>query len=120
MSVDMRPEMHSFFLDLAQSREGEYLKSAGIRQYRTLPGRKLPHAAKVTHHFITRAQMEMISIGEHDLRADLFQICRRDRTLDGADGPDVHENRRLNRSVHCIIRSAFCPSVFRNDLIIGH
>ena len=45
-----------------------------------------------------RPQIEMIGIGEDDLRAEIVEVAMRDR-LDGALRADGHECRRIHRAV---------------------
>ena len=63
MTVNMGTEGNTLFLNLAQSRQGKYLKSAGICQNRLVPGHEL---VKSTHLFddpITGSDMQMVGVG---------------------------------------------------------
>ncbi len=51
--------------------------------------------------------MEVVGIGKLHLRADRAQVIGRNRALDGRHRADIHENRRLDGSVHGFHFSAF-------------
>ena len=42
---------------------------------------------------VTRTEVEVVGVGQLDLAAHILQVVGRHRTLDGALGAHVHENR---------------------------
>ena len=97
VAVKMGRERHALLLDLSESGQGKDLKSAGIRQDRAVPRHEFVQAAHIAHDLVSGPQMQMIGVGQLDLRADRFQISSRQRALDRSLRADVHKNRRLNR-----------------------
>ena len=73
-AVYVRCELYAFLTDLAELREGEYLKAAAIRQNGSVPIEKLVDAAHIADNVVTRTNVEMVGIGELDLTADLIKI----------------------------------------------
>ena len=68
----MRLEVHALFLDLPKTCKGKDLKSAGIRQDRTVPVHKFVQSAEFSHHLVPRTYMKMIRVGKLNLCADLL------------------------------------------------
>jgi len=112
MSVNVRMKGHAFFLDLAQFRERKDLKAAGVRQDRSVPVHEFPDSSHFPDDFIPRAEMEMVGVAEFDFRSETFKFRRRDGSLDGTDGSDIHEHRCFDLSVNGRqdrpFRSSFC------------
>ena len=96
MAVEVRGEGDAFLLDLAQSRKGEHLEAAGVRQDRAVPVHELMQSAHLAYHVVTRAEMEMVGVGQLDLTAELLEVQRAHAALDRRLRADVHENRRLH------------------------
>ena len=98
--VQMGGEGHALLGDLAQLCQTEHLKSAAVGQDRPVPAGKLVQAAHIRYQLVAGTQMQMVGVAQHDLRADILQILRRQAALDGTSGGNVLEGRGLNRAVH--------------------
>ena len=85
---------------IRDSCQTEYLKSAAVGQDRPVPAGKLVQAAHIRYQLVAGTQMQMVGIAQHDLRADILQILRRQAALDGTGGSNVLEGRGLHRAVH--------------------
>ena len=95
--VQMAGEGHALLADLPQSRQREHLEPAGIRQDGAVPAHEPVQPAHGAHHVVTGAQMQVVCIGQLDLRAQaLLQIDGADAALDGRLCAHVHEHRRLH------------------------
>ena len=112
----MRGKMHALLLDLPQTREGKYLEPAGVRQDRPIPRHELMQAAELLDHFIAWTKVQVICVGQLDLRPNLLQIRRAQRALDRALRADVHKDRRLHRPVRTRKDAPPRVSLFFNDL----
>ena len=99
-AVHMGAEGHALLLDLAELRERENLKSAGIGQCGAVPAGKALQAAHLPDDLIAGADMEMIGIAEHDLTADRFEVTGGECALDCTGGRDIHEARCLEVAVN--------------------
>ena len=97
-SVQMAAEMNALFLDFAQTCEREYLESAGIRQNRLVPAHELVQPASLADQLLTGADMQVVGIGEDNLRTDFVQLAR-GHALDRCLCADRHENRGLDVAV---------------------
>ena len=65
MTIDVGVEVDALFLDLSESGEGKYLKSAGIGEDRTIPVHKPVETAEL---------LDQLVAGIHECRN-----CRRDQ-----------------------------------------
>ena len=72
VAVQMGVEGHAFLSNLAQLSQAEYLESAAVRQNGAVPLGELVQSAHLGHQLITGAQMQMVSIAQHDLGADIL------------------------------------------------
>ena len=81
----MRAELHPFFADLAQLVEAEDLKATGIGKHGPRPGDKTVQPSQPPDQLVTRPQVQVIGIGENDLRVQLFEQM----LGDGLDRPAV-------------------------------
>lgn len=90
--VKMGTEGHALFCDFAEFAEAENLESPGIGENWPLPGHETVQAAKVSNLLDTRPQVEVISVAEENLDAQLLEDVLRDR-LDGGGSPHRHEHR---------------------------
>ena len=108
--------MHALLLDLPQTREGKYLEPAGVRQDRPVPRHELMQAAELFDHFIAWTKVQVICVGQLDLRPNLLQIRRAQRALDCALRADVHKDRCLHRPVRTRKDAPPRVSLFFNDL----
>ncbi len=62
VAVEMRPEQHAFFGDLAQAVEAEDLESAGIGEDRPRPGHELVQSAELPDGLVPGPQEKMIGV----------------------------------------------------------
>ena len=99
VSVQMRVEGHAFLGDLAQLGQTEHLKPAAVRQDGAVPFCEFVQAAHIGHQLITRTQMQMIGVAQHDLCADILEIQRRKTALDGSGRGNILERGGLYRTV---------------------
>ena len=90
--------MHALLLDLAQAGEREDLESAGIGEDRLIPAHKFVQPARLLDQLLAGADVQVIGVGEDDLRADLVQFAR-GRPLDGRLRAHRHEDRSLDVAV---------------------
>ena len=97
-AVEVAAEMHALFLDLAQAGEREDLESAGIGEDRLIPAHKFVQPARLLDQFLAGADVQVIGVGEDDLRADLVQFAR-GRPLDGRLRAHRHKDRGLDVAV---------------------
>ena len=100
VTIQMRGEGHALLGDLTQLCQTEHLKSAAVGQDRPVPAGKLVQAAHIRYQLVAGTQMQMVGVAQHDLRADILQILRRQAALDGTSGGNVLEGRGLHRAVH--------------------
>ena len=56
-------------------------------------------AAHFPHDLVCGPQMQVVGVGQLHLTADIFQILRAQRTLDGALGAHVHKYRGLDSAM---------------------
>ena len=97
-AVQMALEGHAFFLDLADAGKGEYLKPAAVGQDGLGPGHELMQAARLADQVFAGAKVQVIGVGEHDLRADL-QHFPGGHGLDGGHGAHGHIHGRVDVAV---------------------
>ena len=100
VAVQMGSEGHALLGDLAQLGEAEHLKSAAVGQDGAVPAGKLVQTAHVGHQLVAGAQVQMVSVAEHDLCADVLEILRRQAALDGTRRGNILERGSLHRAVH--------------------
>ena len=84
---------------MTQLGQAEHLEPAAVSQNGAIPLGKLVQASHLGHELVTRAQVQMIGIAQHDLCADILEIQRRQAALDGGGCGDVLERRGLYRTV---------------------
>ena len=99
VTIEVGGKRHALFLDFAQLRKRKYLKAAGIRENRAVPRHELMQSAHGLDRLVAGTKMQVIGIRKLDLRADVLQILCAQRALDRGLCADIHENRRLHRSV---------------------
>ena len=100
-AVDIGRELDAVVADLAHRRLREHLKAAAVSQDGLVPIHKLVQAARLLNKIVSGAKIEMIGVGEHDLRARLLDRGGRQR-LDRRVGADRHEYRGLDHTVRRI------------------
>ena len=71
-AVQMGLELHAVFIELAQLGQREHLESAAVGQYRAIPVHEAVQPARLGDQILAGAQMQMIGVGEDNLRADLL------------------------------------------------
>ena len=98
-AVDVAREVHAFFLDLAQLRQGEHLESAAVRQYRLVPVHELVQSAHLVYHIVPRAEVQMVGIAQLHLCLESLEVNGGYAALYRGGGPYVHEKRRFYRAV---------------------
>ena len=111
----MALEGHALFCDLAQRGQGEHLEAAAVGQDRTIPIHKAVQAACFLHQGFAGAQMQMIGIGQQNLRADLLHLAA-GHGLDAGLRAHWHIDGRLNIAVggmhHAQAGARFCVALF--------
>ena len=70
-AVYVRTEVASLLLELAALRQREDLKAAAVGEHRPLPCRETVHATRLLHDAHTRAQVEMVGVGQNDARTGI-------------------------------------------------
>ena len=112
----MRGEIYSLLADFAQRGKGEHLKSAAVRKDRVLPARKALKSAHIVNKSVTGSQMQVISIGKHDLTAYLLKVVGIKSSLYGGAGGNIHKYGGLHRAVRRFKFSPSCSSLFFQKL----
>ena len=111
-AVDVRTEGYPVVVDGAQrfaplaAREAEDLEAAGVGEDRPRPAHKAVQPAQTCDALIAGAQVEVVGVGEHEDRADLLQLTRRNR-LHRRPRPHRREDRRGDDAVRRV--EAPCP-----------
>ena len=85
--------------DLAQLGQAEHLEAAAVGQDRPVPAGELVQPAHLGHQLVSRAEMQVVGVAEHDLGADLLEVLGGQPALDGAGGRHVLERGGLHRAV---------------------
>ena len=117
MTIDVGVEVDALFLDLSESGEGKYLKSAGIGEDRTIPVHKPVEAAELLDQLVAGPDMKMVGVGKLHLCPDPTKVIGGHSALDRGDSSYIHEYRRVDRAVDCLYVSPFGTSVFCQNLI---
>ena len=108
-AIDVAAERHALFGDLAAVGQAEHLVAAAVRQNRSLPIHEFVQPARSLQHLGAGAEVQMVSIAQDDLRADVVaQIPLRYR-FDRTRGSNWHENRRLDDPVVRCDAAGTCP-----------
>src|SRR5277367_3996149 len=97
-AVEVRTERDAFVGDFAQFAEAEYLKAARVGEDRSGPGHKFMQAAEFADEFVAGPQIQMISVGEQDLDAEVFEVLL-GKAFDSGRGADWHERRSVDGTV---------------------
>ena len=100
VTVEMRVEAAPVLGHFAELREGEHLKTARIREYRTIPPHKLVKPACRSYDLSPRPEHEVVGVAEHHLSVVLLQIARF-KGLYRALRAHIHENRSLHDTMRC-------------------
>ena len=92
-SVDVTAETHTLFVHLADVGQTEDLKTAGVRQDRSVPSLKAMQSTGFAEDLGARTKEEMVRVAKDDLRFDVvFQLLTL-HTFHGAHCTHRHENR---------------------------
>ena len=94
----MGAKLNSFFGNLAQFSQAEYLKTTGIGQNGTIPGHKTMQTTELFHQPVSRPQVEVVGIGQDDLSPDFPQITRTHRLYRGVS-THRHKDRCLDQTM---------------------
>ena len=78
--------------------EGEDLETAGVGENRAVPPHEPVQPAELGDQLVARAEMQVVGVAEHDLRAEPAHLVRIQR-LHGRLRPDRHEHRRAHLAV---------------------
>ena len=87
-----------FLVHFAPRGKAEHLIAAAVGEDRLVPADECVKAAECADALGARPQIQMIGIGEDDLRAQVVEIAMRHR-LHGALRADRHEGRRVHDAV---------------------
>src|SRR5208282_6427349 len=97
-SVEVRAEGDSVVPHFAEIAQAEHLKAAGVGKDRVRPRHELMKAAHAADEFVARAKIQMVSIGEENLDAEVFEVLLR-LAFYGGGRADRHERRRFDHAV---------------------
>ena len=97
-AVDVRIEPDALVLDVVELCEGKHLKSAAVGEDGPVPIHKFVKPSRLFNEFVPGAHVQVIGVGEDDLRPRLFQIAR-EHPLDGRLRADGHVDGRLDVAV---------------------
>src|SRR5882762_354160 len=97
-AIEMRTEAHTLIGHFSQIGKAEDLIAAGIREDDVRPGHKSMKPAKLVHQFVPGTKIEMISIGEDDSCAELFENFLGE-ALDGRLRAHGHEEGSFDRAM---------------------
>lgn len=75
-AIKMTAELRTLFVDAHQRPKGDHLKSTRVGQDRSIPLHELVEATEALHPLMPWAQVEVIRIGEDNLRTKRLQILR--------------------------------------------
>ena len=111
MTIDVGVEVDALFLDLPESGEGKYLKSAGIGEDRTVPVHKPVEAAELLDLLVAGPDMKMVGVGKLHLCPDPAKVIGGHSALDRGDSSYIHEYRRVDRAVDCLYVSPLMAGI---------
>ena len=97
-AVDVRAEERALVADAAGGGEAHDLEAAGVGQNGALPAREAVQPAEGCDPLGSRAEHEVVGVGEDHLRARGRKVAGED-ALDRPRRPDRHEGRGLDRPV---------------------
>ena len=108
-AVQMRAKPHALVGNFTQFGKTEHLEAAGVGEHGARPRHELVQAAKLPNGFRPRPQVQMISVGENDFSAQLFERFVA-QALDSRLRAHRHEKRRLHHAVRRVQNPAPRPS----------
>ena len=88
-AVQVALEGYALLADLADTGEGKDLKPAAVGEDGLGPAHEAVQAARLADQILAGAQVQVVGVGQHDLRAD-FQHLARGHGLDGGGGAHGH------------------------------
>ncbi len=97
-AVDVALEGDAVIVELADVGEAEDLISAGVGEHRAVPAHPVLQATHLRHQLPTRAQQQVIGIGEDDLGPKLAQLLR-PKALHRGLRAHGHEGGRVKRAM---------------------
>jgi hypothetical protein len=108
--------------NVAQLRQRKHLKSAAVRQDRSIPAHELVESAHVADQFTAWPKVKVIRVSQNDLGPDLLQMQRSER-FHRALRSDRHEDRRLNFAMPSLQTAPACSGgriCFEQVKVGGH
>jgi hypothetical protein len=120
-SVDVAPEVHAVLIDVAQSFEGEDLKSTGIGEDRSVPLHELVQAPELANQLVAGTEVQVVGIRQDHLRAHRVQVVGVEG-LDGCERADRHEGRRLHHTMWRVEARRACAALglLEGEFECGH
>ncbi len=106
--------MHPLFNDLAQTRQGEELEAAAVRQDRPVPTHEAVQAAGLLDHIEPGAHQQVEAVGENQLEPEVGELLGED-ALDRGLAGHRHEDRRGRIAVRQAEAAGARVSVARGD-----
>src|SRR5712692_4905049 len=97
-TIEMRAEAHAVVGDLPELRETEDLVAARIGEDSSRPGHEFVQTTELADQLMPGPQIEMISVGENDFSAQLFERLLSEG-LDARGGAHGKKEGRLNHAV---------------------
>ena len=76
--IEMRLKAHTLVRHFAQFGETENLKSAAVRQDGSVPPGEPMQSTHLSHNLMSRPEIEVIGIVQHETKTELLQIDRID------------------------------------------
>ncbi len=74
-AVDVAGEFDAVVVDAPERRQREHLETARVGEQRAVPRHKAVQAAQLRHDVFTRAHVQMVGVGEDNLRAHGLQVA---------------------------------------------
>ena len=97
-SVDVRGKAHAVVRDVVERGERKDLEAAAVREDGAVPVHEFVQPPCAGDELIAGAHIQVIGVGEDDLRADLLEIARQ-HALDGRLRTDGHIDGRQDIAV---------------------
>lgn len=96
----MTLESHAVVVNFAGLREREDLKAARVGEHGMMPLHEFVQAAHVAHEFVTRTQVKMIGVAQHERGIDVLEVFGREG-LDRRLRANGREDRREEVAMRC-------------------
>ena len=107
-TINMRTELYTFFTHLADTRQGEYLKSTTVGQHRTIKAIEFMQPASLFNHIQSWSQIQMISISQNNLRLNIILYFMQMNPFHCTQCTNRHEDRSLNLTMIGGYQSSTC------------